>query len=72
MTFLRALEGRSDMIDQRGEQARMAFEAARKALEDVRKPPQPSRATHPLSTQGAHTNASGGTSITPVPPTPKA
>jgi uncharacterized membrane protein YccC len=73
MTFLRALEGRSDMIDQRGEQARMAFEAARKALEDARKPPQPPKAAFPLSTQSAHTNTSGGAPQgSPAPPTPKA
>jgi hypothetical protein len=84
MTFLRALEGRSDMIDQRVEQARMAFEEARKSLADARKPSQLPKAAFPLSTQSAHTNASAGTpqgttgpgtvgtSITPVPPTPKA
>jgi hypothetical protein len=84
MTFLRALEGRSDMIDQRGEQARMAFEAARKALEDARKPQQLPTASFPPHPQSPRATPSGGapqsateagtvgTSTTLIPPTTKA
>lgn len=83
MTFLRALEGRSDMIDQKAEQARMAFRDAHKAFEDLRKPPKIPTASSQLGPQGLQTVTSGdapqratgvgteGTSTPPVPPTPK-
>lgn len=39
MSFLKALERRSDLLDERGEEARKALESARRAFEDVRKAP---------------------------------
>ncbi len=76
MSFLKALERRSDAIDERAEEARRTFE-------EGRKPPSLPKAAFPISSQtgltgapeGAHrkTDVAGRTSVvtSPIPPATK-
>jgi Zn-dependent protease with chaperone function len=76
MTFLTALERRSDMIDQRAEEARRTFEAARKPPQlPTAAFPTPPQAARTGAPEGAHrkTDVAGTTPVvtTPIPPTTK-